>query len=38
MWNLKAKIVNVEAAILHGDLSEGMDASKEEYLSLIFMV
>jgi hypothetical protein len=42
VWNLKAKIVDVETAFLHGDLKEGtfmeipegMDASKEGYFSL----
>jgi hypothetical protein len=42
VWNLKAKIVNVETAFLHGDLKEeifmeipeGMNAVKEDCLSL----
>jgi hypothetical protein len=42
IWNLKAKIVDVETAFLHGDLKEkifmeipeGMDAAKEDCLYL----
>ena len=42
VWNLKAKIIDVETAFLHGDLKEeifmeipkGMDADKEDCLSL----
>jgi hypothetical protein len=42
VWNLKTKIVDVETGFLHGDLKEkifmevpeGMDASKEDCLSL----
>jgi hypothetical protein len=42
VWNVKAKIVDVETAFLHGDLKEeifmeileGVDAAKEGYFSL----
>jgi hypothetical protein len=42
VWNLKAKIVEIKASFLHGDLKEesfmeiheGIDAAKEECLSL----
>ena len=42
LWNLKAKIIDVETSFLHGDLKEeifmeipqGMDADKEDCLSL----
>jgi Reverse transcriptase (RNA-dependent DNA polymerase) len=42
LWNLKAKIIDVEATFFHGDMKEeifmeippGMDANKEDCLSL----
>jgi hypothetical protein len=42
VWKLKAKIVDIETAFLHGhlndeilmEISQVMDASKEDFLSL----